>query len=303
MRLNKSKKIFAVVLAVFLLAGIFFLARLDFLAMKPSSPQSATPDSRNFTGQTGGAADKSNLIRLDSPQANQVIHSPLTITGQARGTWFFEASFPVILTNWDGLIIAQGIATAKSDWTTEDFVPFEAVLEFDENQTYSNRGFLILKKDNPSGLPEHDDALEIPVLIGAAELLNVNVQTETSKPQVIGGDKDAGGCLIGAGYSWCEAKQACIRVWEEYCTAAIPRTAVFNCAGAKTITATFYPADDKFVDLNLGDDRKLSVPRAISAFGARYAKADESFVFWNKGDTAFITENGVETFSNCVIKN
>ncbi len=33
----------------------------------------------------------------------------------------------------------------------------------------------------------------------------------------IGGDKDAGGCLIGAGYSWCEAKQKCLRVWEEKC--------------------------------------------------------------------------------------
>jgi len=33
----------------------------------------------------------------------------------------------------------------------------------------------------------------------------------------IGGDKDAGGCLVGAGYSWCEAKQKCLRVWEEQC--------------------------------------------------------------------------------------
>lgn len=40
-------------------------------------------------------------------------------------------------------------------------------------------------------------------------------QEET--PQLIGGDKDAGGCLIGAGYSWCEAKQKCLRVFEEDC--------------------------------------------------------------------------------------
>ena len=108
--------------------------------------------------------DKSNLIRLDNPRPNQIIQSPLTIKGEARGYWFFEASFPVILTNWDGLIIAQGIATAKGEWMTTEFVPFEATLQFivDRN-TYSNRGFLILRKDNPSGLPEHDDALEIPI--------------------------------------------------------------------------------------------------------------------------------------------
>jgi len=35
--------------------------------------------------------------------------------------------------------------------------------------------------------------------------------------KLIGGDKDEGGCLIGAGYSWCEQKQKCLRVWEETC--------------------------------------------------------------------------------------
>lgn len=107
---------------------------------------------------------KDELIRLEYPQPNQLISSPLTIKGEARGNWFFEASFPVVLTDWDGLIIANGIATAKGDWMTNDFVPFEATLEFALNkEAYSNRGSLILKKENPSGLPENDDALEIPV--------------------------------------------------------------------------------------------------------------------------------------------
>ena len=34
---------------------------------------------------------------------------------------------------------------------------------------------------------------------------------------LIGGDKDAHGCLIAAGYSWCESKNKCLRVWEENC--------------------------------------------------------------------------------------
>lgn len=78
-------------------------------------------------------------------------------------------------------------------------------------------------------------------------------------------------------------------------------TAIFDCDDAKSITATFYPKNDTRVDLRLSDGRALSVPRAISASGARYANADESFVFWNKGDTAFITENGTTTFENCAI--
>lgn len=38
-------------------------------------------------------------------------------------------------------------------------------------------------------------------------------------PKTIGGDKDAHGCLIGAGYSWCGEKSKCIRAWEEQCQA------------------------------------------------------------------------------------
>jgi putative hemolysin len=41
----------------------------------------------------------------------------------------------------------------------------------------------------------------------------------TEQQKIIGGDKDSHGCLIAAGYSWCEAKQECIRVFEENCTA------------------------------------------------------------------------------------
>jgi hypothetical protein len=105
-----------------------------------------------------------DLIKLINFIPNQKISSPLTIKGYARGTWFFEASFPVFITNWDGVIISKGIAQAEGDWMTEDFVPFSATLNFDQNQVYS-QGFLILKKDNPSGLSEHDDTLEIPVTL------------------------------------------------------------------------------------------------------------------------------------------
>jgi Immunoglobulin-like domain of bacterial spore germination len=114
---------------------------------------------------TQNQIDKTDLIRVDTPLPNQIVSSPLVIKGEARGSWFFEATFPVILTNWDGLIIAQGVARAKGDWTTTDFVPFEATLTFTvDKKAYSNKGALTLKKDNPSGLPQNDNSIEIPVI-------------------------------------------------------------------------------------------------------------------------------------------
>ncbi len=108
------------------------------------------------------AQTKDDLIKIHQPLPNQVIESPLKIKGQARGNWFFEADFPVVLADWDGLIIGQAIARAKGEWMTENFVVFEAELNF-ERPDYKDNGNLILKKDNPSGLPENDNVLEIQV--------------------------------------------------------------------------------------------------------------------------------------------
>lgn len=101
-------------------------------------------------------------IRLDEPLANKRIASPLIISGEARGTWFFEGDFPVLLRDTNGEIIAQGIAQTQDDWMTEDFVPFKLELVFALPPT--EFGELVLRKDNPSGLPEMDDAVSLPIV-------------------------------------------------------------------------------------------------------------------------------------------
>lgn len=35
--------------------------------------------------------------------------------------------------------------------------------------------------------------------------------------QLVGADEDEFGCKVSAGYSWCAAKNKCLRVWEEPC--------------------------------------------------------------------------------------
>ncbi len=75
--------------------------------------------------------------------------------------------------------------------------------------------------------------------------------------------------------------------------------ALYECTGDDWINASFDLASDKVIIL-LSDGRQLMLPRAISASGARYANADESLVFWNKGDSAFIDENGTITYQDCM---
>jgi putative hemolysin len=81
---------------------------------------------------------------------------------------------------------------------------------------------------------------------------------------------------------------------------AIPTIqATFRCAGGKSIDANFINLPSSSVKLVLSDGRALDLPQTISGSGARYANANESIVFWNKGNTAFIEEGGKTTFANC----
>jgi hypothetical protein len=105
---------------------------------------------------------QSDEIMLDEPLSGTTVSSPLTISGQASGSWMFEGQMQAILTDWNGLIIAEGPLTAEGEWMTAELVPFSGELEFDMPE-YGERGNLIIQAANPSGLPEHDAAYEIVV--------------------------------------------------------------------------------------------------------------------------------------------
>lgn len=124
--------------------------------------QCSTSNGQFFTEELNTVLNKENLIRVENILDGTKISSPLEIKGKARGYWYFEASFPVELINSSGEIISQGIATAEEEWMTEDFVPFSLNLEF-LGQEENSSGKLIFRKDNPSGLAEYDDFLEIAI--------------------------------------------------------------------------------------------------------------------------------------------
>jgi hypothetical protein len=108
--------------------------------------------------------NKADLIRVDYPRPNQVFSDlKIAIAGQARGTWFFEGSFPIEIKSLDNSVTyADGFATAQGEWMTEDFVAFNSEIEI-SHISYRGKVNLILKKDNPSDMREFDDQLVIPI--------------------------------------------------------------------------------------------------------------------------------------------
>ncbi|MFA5013045.1 MAG: MliC family protein [Candidatus Paceibacterota bacterium] len=103
---------------------------------------------------------------------------------------------------------------------------------------------------------------------------------------------------------WCGASKAIINQVPAQNTGEnqdnVITSATFDCAGGKTINAVFF---SEKVALSLSDGRSMLLLQTLSASGARYSNTDESFVFWNTGDTAFIQERDKTTYEDCIADN
>lgn len=131
-------------------------------SIQESYPERCNANGKTFTQDIGNELEKSNMIMVETPRPGQLVSSPLTIKGKARGNWYFEASFPTRLIDANGKVLGFMPIQAKGDWMTTEFVPFVGTLNFDTPLTKT--GTLILQKDNPSGLPENADELRIPII-------------------------------------------------------------------------------------------------------------------------------------------
>lgn len=110
---------------------------------------------------TSGALHERVIVT--SPKANSAVGKTFVVSGSAPGNWYFEAVFPIQVRDKDNNKIAQSFATAQGEWMTTDQVTFTATVTL--TGSYSGPATVVLLRDNPSGLPENDDALEVPIVI------------------------------------------------------------------------------------------------------------------------------------------
>ncbi len=92
-------------------------------------------------------------------------------------------------------------------------------------------------------------------------------------------------------------------------------TAEYSCESGKTMSATFYERESSapagpglpatpggIVTLTLSDGRDMTLSQTISADGMRYANSDETFIFWSKGNSALVLEDGAEkSYTGCLV--
>ena len=102
----------------------------------------------------------SSDILVTYPLSQGFVASPFVITGKAKGPWFSEGQFSVELLDDSSKLITTATIFAQGDSQTVDYVPFLSTITFTTSATH---GTLVLHNDNPSGLPENDERILIPV--------------------------------------------------------------------------------------------------------------------------------------------
>jgi hypothetical protein len=164
------KWIVGVIIVLAIAGGSFFVGRYwhnkntnltdtsDQTANTTPTPTLNTSSSAHFTSPKG--VD----IQVFSPLANQTVSSPITIMARVPSSWLFEAALPIQLYDASGNLITSQVATftLDGDWMAATNVTFNTTLTYTSTNG-AITGKLIIKKDNPSGLPQNDDSVEIPI--------------------------------------------------------------------------------------------------------------------------------------------
>jgi len=168
----RSRYLAILALVVILALGGLYLALKNIVFVPnlpiPAADSTASPPESVTAQDTVSATAQDPAVRLaeiivvQTPTPGSVVTSPITVQGRARGPWYFEAQFPVLLEDQSGAVVAAGSAHSQTEWMTPDFVPFAATLEFVAPPT-TDTGTIVLQKSNPSAAPERADSLTIPV--------------------------------------------------------------------------------------------------------------------------------------------
>ncbi len=153
-----KKIILIVVIAIVVVGGLVLLSMKNSKTSEPVADPSQEVNSKIV--YTNASAE---MISVDTPRPDDVTGKEFTVIGKAIGPWYSEATFPVQVVAKDGTVLFSGGAEAQGDWMTENQVPFFVNVTIPE--TFIGEATIVLKKDNPSGLPERDASISYPITI------------------------------------------------------------------------------------------------------------------------------------------
>ncbi|MES2214327.1 MAG: Gmad2 immunoglobulin-like domain-containing protein [Patescibacteria group bacterium] len=158
------KNLILIVLALVVLAGAWLLIRKpETMPIDTAGSQVDVGGSSAVTGTNDGTTVTDGSILVTTPVANSTTTSPVSLSGNARGNWFFEASAPVLVMDARGNTLGQGTIHADGDWMTTNYVPFSGSVAYTLPNGTTTDGFIVFMNDNPSGDPARSVSVRIPI--------------------------------------------------------------------------------------------------------------------------------------------
>lgn len=151
------KNILIIVLAIIVI--VFFWNFHKARKIQTSQVQNNTIPVLNNTTVEG---NKDDLVSF-SIVPGVSVHGILSYRGTLKGGYFFEGNVLVKILDADKKILKQSNAVATTDWMTAGPVDFEGNIDF--TGLPSGAGYFEIQNDNPSGLPENDKSILIPIII------------------------------------------------------------------------------------------------------------------------------------------
>src|ERR1700733_11618722 len=97
-------------LLLIFLAAVMVIGFLAFIIFPgvtnaPTTQGSSDMNTTTTSASAIGSSTLAGLIEVDQPFPNTKVASPLTISGKARGSWYFEATAPVELEDSSGTVV------------------------------------------------------------------------------------------------------------------------------------------------------------------------------------------------------
>ena len=105
-------------------------------------------------------------ITIELPFPGATVGHTFSVFGAARGRWFTNGSFPVVVLSPAGDVVGgSGAATNPpgGDWMTDEFVNYKTTIVLPD--TFKGPATLVLKKDNLSGLARNDGSISIQITV------------------------------------------------------------------------------------------------------------------------------------------
>ncbi|PIP68757.1 hypothetical protein CO033_01680 [Candidatus Nomurabacteria bacterium CG_4_9_14_0_2_um_filter_32_10] len=148
-----GKLLLIVILIVILVVVVFFF-------QKPVVDVNPPPEDNIILREILG--NKDDLISF-SILPNSKVQGVVSYQGAVKGGYFFEANILINILDANKNVLKTSNAIAMTDWMTIEPVEFEGNIDF--TNLPKGLAYIEIHNDNPSGLPENDKSVLIPIVI------------------------------------------------------------------------------------------------------------------------------------------